>query len=667
MINKIITLSLITTNIMLASEVELSTINIESTVLTEVAQQAQVSADLAQTLSTKVPSIDLSRRSGIANDVLIRGQKRDNISIDVDGTKIYGACPNRMDPPISHIITHQIEDIKVIEGPYDVENYGTLSGGVRIKTKKPQKGFAGELNFGYGSFNYLKYGATLSAGNDTIRVLISASSESSDQYKDGNGDTIADQIDNYAKANPAAAGVKFKPEYRDMKAYKKSSVMTKAFVNITQDQELRLSYTANRSDDVIYANSKMDALYDDSNVYSIAYDAKNLSDSYKNVNIQYYASDVEHPMATKYRVASNTAMMDNTNHLTTNMKGLKLKNTFMLDTYKLLIGLDGSQRNWNGRYYNTSSGASKGKSIDDAQTDNIAIFTKLDKSFNNFNLSAGLRYDSSEITHATLASNDYTALGLNVMGIYNLNQENKIFLGLGQASRVPDARELYFRSVQNKGTDTVGTNGLNQTTNTELDVGYEIQADMFSMKIKGFYSNLADYIYIQKGATSNAFQNVDATVYGSELSASYYATDEITIDLGASYKVGQRDAPLAGTTQTGTNMADIAPIRATLALDYEYMKDSVASAVVRASDTWDKIDAENGEQVLASWSVLDLRAKHTFNKYFNFTLGVNNLFNETYAQSNTYADLTLITASTDDVMLVNEPGRYLYTNLNIKY
>ncbi|EDZ61831.1 TonB-dependent receptor [Sulfurimonas gotlandica GD1] len=669
---KIIPLSLIAIASLYASEVQLAPISVESTVITEVSQNAQVSADLAQALSTSVPSIDMNRRSGIANDVYIRGQKRDNISVDVDGTKVQGACVNRMDPPISHIITSQIDEIEVIEGPYDVENMGTLSGGIRIKTKKPTKDLHGSVDFGFGSFNYTKIGATISGGNDTVRVLVSGSSESSDQYKDGNGDTIAEQIDKYAVANPAAAGMKFKPAHKEMPAYKKKSIMAKAFVNVTDNQELRLSVTKNKSDDVLYGNSKMDALYDDSNIYAVEYNIKNVSDIYKNINLKYYYSDVDHPMATTYRMSSNVAAQDNTNHLKTTMQGLKLKNDFDINSFKLLVGFDGSKRTWDGNYYNTTTGAAlaagNSKSLDDALTKNGAIFAKLDKKYGSFGFSLGARYDSTKITHATLQSNDYTSFGANLMTSYNLDKENKVFLGFGQASRVPDARELYFRSSNGAWS---GTANLNQTTNREIDLGYETDNSAFKLKIKGFYSMLSDYIYYQKQAngvaiTTNNFKNLDATVYGTELTTSYYATDDVTVDLGASYKVGKKDKALTG--QTDTDLADMAPLRGNVALNYEYMKGSIATAEVQASDKWSKIDSDNGEQELKAWTILNLKVKHAVNKNFNFTLGVNNLLDETYAMNNTYADLILVTAGgTSDIMLMNEPGRYVYTNLNFKF
>jgi len=666
--SKIIPLSLICISFLQASDIELSQISVEATTIKEVSQNAQVSADLAQALSASVPSIDMNRRSGIANDIYIRGQKRDNISIDIDGTKIQGACVNRMDPPISHILANQIDEIEVIEGPYDVENFGTMSGGIKIKTKKPTKDFYSEINFGYGSFNYKKIGATFNGGTDFIRLLVSASYENSEQYKDGNGDTISEQIDNYAKSNPSASGTKLKNIYHNMDAYTKKSIMSKIFIDIAKNQELRLSYTANRSDNILYGNSKMDALYDDSNIYSIEYNINHINNIYKNINLKYYYSDVNHPMSTTFRIASNNPMMDNTNHLTTTMQGFKLKNIFDLNTYEVLIGLDFSKREWDGKYYNTSTKSAlmygDSKSINNAKTINNAIFTKIKKSFGALSLKFGARFDSTDIKYdGTEQSRDYTSFNLNIFSSIQLNKENKIFMGIGQASRVPDARELYFTGTQ---ANIIGTPNLNQTTNKEIDLGYEASYENFNFKIKAFYSKLNDYIYIKKNVGTNAFENIDAKVYGTELTSSYFLSDDITSDFTLSYKKGKKDEAISG--QTDKDLADIAPLRANVSLNYEYKNKSIASIEVVASEKWRDFDENNGEQEISSWAVLNLKLKHHFNKHLDISIGVNNLFDKTYAISNTYADLTLITAGgTSDVLLMNEAGRYIYTNVTFKY
>ena len=664
---KFIPLSLIAITSLYSSEVTLEPISVETTMLTEVSKNAQVSADLSQALSASVPSIDMNRRSGISNDIYIRGQKRDNISVEVDGTKTCGACPNRMDPPVSHVLASQIEDVEVIEGPYDVESFGTMSGGIKITTKAPSKKGHLAVDMGYGSFGYTKIGASASGGNDTVRILVSATSESSDQYKDGDGNTMSEQVSNYA-AGTSVKGTQYQDSYKDLKAYSKKSVMAKAYVTTADNQELRLSATANRSDDILYPSSPMDANYDDSNIYSVEYNINALSDSYENLNIQYYKSDVDHPMGNDYRLSStgtnpttNTPNPVMTNWLTTDMQGLKIKNSFNIVGHELLVGLDASERKWDG-HYEMNHMMNKGNSIDDAVTKNMAIFAKLKKSFGDLDVVFGARVDSTDITNGgTAQDNDYTGVNANLVTTYNIDKNNKVFLGFGQASRAPDARELYFT----KSMKLVGTPTLEQTTNQELDLGYELKSAMFDLKIKVFYSNLSDYIYLQKGVATNAFQNIDATVYGAEIASSVYATNEVTVDMGISYKVGEKSEALAG--QTDTDLADIAPLRANIITNWEYMSDSIASLELQASDKWSDVDSDNGEQEIDSWAVLNLKVKHAVSKNFDFTLGVNNILDETYAVNNTYADITLLTAGGSDVMMLNEPGRYVYTNLNFKF
>jgi len=669
---KKITLSLLAVASLYAAETTtLDPIAVESTIITDVAQKAQTSADLAQALSDAVPAIDMSRRSAIANDILIRGQKRDNITVEVDGAKVYGACPNRMDPPVSHIVANQIETVEVIEGPYDVTTFGTLSGGVKITTKQPSDKESVEVNLGFGSWNYKKFGISATGGTERVKVLVAASTESADQYHDGDGDSLAQQIDKYQAENATvlvgSKDPRLQPAYYDMPAYTKNSMMAKANIKTFENQELRLSVTANRSDDVLYANSKMDALYDDSNIYSVIYNIDKLGKTFTNMNFEYYHSDVDHPMGTDYRMSSLLTGIVMTNWLQTNMDGFKLKNNFDIQGYKLLIGLDGSQRTWDGHY--EKNGTPTIKSIDNTVTKNTALFAKLDKSFGALTLSVGARVDDTIITNDSYQDNDYHSVGANILGTYAINKNNKIFFGIGQAYRVPDARELY--DVGSMG-NLVGTTDLKDTRNREIDLGYEISSNDLTFKIKGFYSKLKDYIYYQKDPDNNpatpdvnAFKNIDATIYGAELSASYFVTDDISLDMGASYKRGKKDEALPG--QTDTDLADMAPLRANAALNYEYANHSTATVEVRASERWDTIDSDNGEQVIAGWAILNAKVKHAVNKKFDLTVGVNNIFDKTYAVSNTYADLILITGGSSDVMLMNEPGRYFYTNMDFKF
>lgn len=435
---RFISLSLVTTAVLLnASEVtSLDTISVVETanskIVKDVSDEQIKSADLAEALSKNVPSISIVRRSGIANDIILRGQKKDNINILLDDAKIYGACPNRMDPATSHVLTNNIQSVKVIQGPYDVENFGTLSGLVKVETKEPTKDVHGEINLNAGSFGYKKASATVSGGTDRFKLLVSTSTEEGDQYKDGNGNNFSEQ--------QIEKNVLYKDQYSNtkQKAFEKKTLLTKGQFNINDDQEIKLSYTANRSDNILYPTGGMDADYDDSNIYTVGYTARNLGDFSKELNLDYYYSDVDHPMSTTLRNRKTTptsmmTMAPMVSRLKTSIWGSKVKNSIEVADSLVTVGLDTSVRNW--RAVDTAT-----PSIPSSDTTNKAIFSKIEKSFGQLDLEFGTRYDYTDVdTSKAINPEDkkYVGLNANVFGIYNIDENTKYFAGVGKSSRVP--------------------------------------------------------------------------------------------------------------------------------------------------------------------------------------------------------------------------------------
>ena len=648
---------------------EMSPIVVEGTRIADVSAKYVKSADLAEGLFKNVAEVSLVRRSGIANDIILRGQKKDNINVLVDGAKIYGACPNRMDPPTSHILTNNVESVEINEGPYDVENFGTLSGSVDISTKAPEPGFHGDFGINVGSWNYRKAAATLSGGNDRVRALASLSWEEGDQYEDGDGNTFAEQIETFYPTSTA----RYKPEYADMKAFEKKTFMGKLDIDLTENQLLKLGYTANRSDDILYPSSKMDALYDDSDLYTIDYIANDLGRWSKLLEVNFYGSQVEHPMSTFYRLSSGPdSVNERVSKLESKIHGLRLKNVIALDASSdLALGIDTSRRNWDGTYrgYGMSSGITGIKSIDDVDTDNIGIFAEYEHDFDRFNLRIGGRYDDTSIEPGAgnLPDNDYNSFSAFAFGTYALDNGMKIFGGLGHAYRVPDARELYFRSAPMMGMPSklIGNPDLDQTSNTEIDLGMEGDWENFYLKAKVFYSWLGDFIFYNSSKMMYRFENMDATLYGFSLNGTWNFTDAIYLDFGLAYQRGKKDDPLDG--QTDTDMPEIPPLKGNLALNWEYLPDSVARAELVASDNWSDYDGDNGEQALDSWAVLNLNVRHQLTDRIVLIGGIDNVFDETYAVSNTYKDLTLLLDGSGEVMLMNEPGRYFYLNASYSF
>lgn len=655
--NRIISLSLVTTAVLFASETNtLETISVvetaNSTIVKDVSSEEIKSADLAEALMKNVPSISIVRRSGIANDIILRGQKKDNINILLDDAKIYGACPNRMDPATSHVLSNNIQSVKVIEGPYDVENFGTLSGLVKVETKEPTKDIHGEINLNAGSFGYRKASATVSGGTDRFKLLVSTSTEEGDQYKDGNGDNFLEQQVN--KGMPAIN----RYSRDNLDAFEKKTLLTKGQFNINDDQEIKLSYTANRSDNVLYPNTPMDADYDDSNIYTVGYTARNLGDFSKQLDLDYYYSNVDHPMSTKlrnYSLNPNMMMRDKymTNHMNSSIWGTKIKNSLEVADSLVTVGLDTSVRNWKGEMYRTSTttGVVDNYSTSLASTDttNKAIFSKIEKSFGNLDLEMGARYDYTDVDSidSTKTDKKYTGLNANIFGIYNVDKDMKYFAGVGKSSRVPDARELYDT--------TAGNSNLKETKNYEVDLGFDKTINNFNIRPKLFYSVLKDYIY-----NTGTFENIDAKIYGLDISGLYAITDNFSLDYGMAYQRGKKDEDVADK-----DLAEIPPLKANLALNYE-MDKSKYTAEILAVDSWDSFDSSAKEQELGGYAVVNLKYTNQLHKNIGLTLGLDNVFDKVYASTNTYQDIRYVETGGSPI-LFNDPGRYGYVNLKYSF
>ena len=656
------------TTSLISSDLKKVTIEEElnSQTIKDISSHELKSADLGDALFKNVASIDMIRRSGIANDILLRGQKRDNINVIVDGAKIYGACVNRMDPPISHVLTNNIDYVRVSEGPFDVENFGTLSGLVSIKTKKPTKKLKGSVGINLGSFGYQKWYGDISGGSDKIKILLSASTEKSDQYKDGNGDNFYDQIQKNIDKKIAPPSSQFQNRYKDMDAYTKSTLLSKIYIDLSKNQELRFSYTANRSDDILYPSTKMDAVYDNSDIYNLQYIIQSLGIYSKKLEFQAYNSKVDHPMSTRYRIAG--AKKEKTHHLKTDMKAFKIKNyldTVLGDT---IFGLDYSKRNWDGIFTSNNkalkmkNGILAPKSINDVDTKNIAFFAKTkDRISNKLTLDYGCRVDDTKIDSASAKepSNDYRSISLNIFADYKVDDDLNIFGGIGNSNRVPDARELYLLMMGNH----YGTPNLKQSKNYEIDLGFKKIFDKFSIKLKTYYSFIKDYIaFNSSNKGHHSFENVDADIYGGEISGDWLIDDNLYIDYAINYKRGKKRDPL--NNQKGKNLPNIRPLKSIISLNYEDEKNSAKIEFI-GSTKWDKIDIENGEQELKGYGVINLKADHKFRHNLKLSLGIDNLLDKTYTTANTYKDLNLLTTGTtpNSVMLLNEPGRYFYANV----
>jgi len=667
-------------------------------------------SDLGEMLSNTLPEITMVRNSGVGNDIILRGFRKDNINVTIDDAKVCGACPNRMDPPAMHISSNQIASVEVQEGPFDVTQFGSLGGKINVVTKDPEKGVHGEVSATLGSFDYRKLSTTLEGGNDTVQALVGFSHETSGQYKDGNGRTLVEQTELLSKS-PAQD---YDAAYKDSNAYDRNNFWAKIVGNISDNQKLTLSYFGDRADDVLYPRYPMDAQVDDTDMLKAKYQLFNLSKYSDELKIEAYHSKVKHVMGTNFRNwdMPMTFVNAGTTYTTTmatptvapveaTMQGASIENTLNINNVKVSVGLDSSIRNWNGTktmdvasLYNSTTGvtmnpaASTSSILPDVDTKNIALYTKASKSIGQYDLSGGARYDDTTVDAdqslmATAKDKDYNNVSANLMMKYNYTPMTNVFIGLGQSVRVPDAKELYWViSAKNTtgATTTLLHDNLNETVNREIDLGAEHTNGNFHIKGTAFYSDLKDFIYQYKNTTITTtsgvqtlspWANIDARIVGFDLQADYIINNEWRVESGMAYQKGtKKDVAqldnLATLTQTDKDLAEIPPMKGRAALVFDSSIDYAMAEWIGANGQ--NIDSDNGEKEVSGYAILNLKYGHNFQNGFSLTTGINNFFNRTYAINNSYIGNELITGiSLTDPLVLNEPGRNFYTTLSYKF
>lgn len=578
----------------------------------------------------QVEGMSYVRKGAIANDVVLRGFQRDNINVLIDGVRLHGACPSRMDPPAFHVDFAEVDQIKIVKGPYDVENPGSLGGLVDVKTKTTKKGAGGDLGLSYGSFNSLNSSVTASYGNDLYDGLIGYAYKRSDVPESGNGKLITDIY-------PATSPNRYKPSTVDSKAFEINTIWTKLGLNPTADSRTELNYSYQDADHVLYPYLKMDADYDRTHRLNWSYQREDISPLVKELKLQAYWDKVDHLMDDRLRVSSQgkTRSYSMQTDASTQVVGAKLSGAFAVGPGRLKTGLDYYNRNWNAlnqrAMYTPAQPYTTLNMIPDVYADNLGLFSDYELPLSDrLRLKAGLRGDltwveansaNPLVTKGT--STDFESISGNIQLTYVPQAGIELFAGFGRSSRVPDAEELYIIVPAAPPAVTWrGNPDLHATVNHQGDVGVKYSSDRFFVNAALFYSDLQNYVNLySQSATAKSYQNIDASMWGGELGTQVSLAYDLFLKGSLSYTEGENkdaDSPLA----------EIPPLRGSVALRYDNSSWFVELAENMA-DRQDRVDSGLNEQETSGWATTDVKAGLNY-KALSVIAGVDNLFDRQY-------------------------------------
>ncbi|ACN99681.1 outer membrane protein C [Sulfurihydrogenibium azorense Az-Fu1] len=642
--------------------------------------------DLGEILSEFYPEIWYMRKAGIANDLYIRGFSKDNINVLIDDSKIYGACPNRMDPPAFHVSSPQIDKVTIKEGPFDVENAGSLAAVVNVKTKDPKEGVGGELGGSYGSWSYRTLYGWGYVGNKFIKVLAGASNQYSKPYESGEGKKVTE----YAVYSPNG---RYKPQYINDKAFNIDRVWFKTILTPNDNAEIKLSYAFENARNVLYPALKMDALYDRTNRLNGDFVLKDIG-----LKFSIYYNEVKHDMRDTFRTTSNpfpALGYSMKTYAESKMFGWKLSKDLNLLGVDTTVGIDSYLRNWLANNVQQGGSNVNNGMIPDVNIKDIGLFIKGSKNIDRLTLSAGLRYDynyskadpdSMSSSNKNLFtskngnkfSNSDNYLSGYVIGKYNFNKKDNVYVGLGHTVRAPDPEERFI-SLSGM-SPWYGNPDLKPTKNTELDLGGEFfPVNNLGIKANLFYSSLKDYIYLYQYRASNTscvpsssgnttcttYKNIDAAIYGGDINGVYGFTDKVFAELGIAYQVGKKTSKKG--LYTDSDLVEIPPLKARAAVKYD---DGTFYGLVEGiySAKQSKVDSDLKEQQTGSWFIMNVKAGYTYANKLFVGVGVDNVFDKFYYNYLSYVRDPFRGISQSGVPVkIPEPGRFIYANVSYRF
>ena len=635
-----------------------------------------------------IPGLTSLRKGAIANDIVLRGLQGDDINVLMDGVRIQGGCPSRMDPPAFHFDFAEVESIEVVKGPYDLTQAGSMGGLVNVVSKSADPGPGFSASFTVGSYEELSTSVTASMATEKADVLGGYAYKTSKPPKDGNGDRITEIY-------PATSRNRYREKDVDSDAYRINTYWMKAGLQLNNKTRTELNLAHQDAEHVLYPALYMDAEYDRTDRLNWTTTVDQPSGFLDEIKLQAYWTGVDHLMHDEFRESSRPNMMITRDYMMetdadTTTYGASLSGALAAGPGELRGGIDSFHKNWDA--VNRSAmymGYAPQPMIPDVDQDQIGLFAEYNwPATDTIKITTGLRLDYADTSANSLDSsrldslyqpyqtsnlsrdNDFFEPTANLQLNWQPEQSLELFAGLASASRMPDAQELYIglqripTMMMPSATNWIGNPDLDPSRNNQVEVGIKFTGDTFFLSGSTYYSRVDDYINLVKvpdpdgpgmGTLPEAktYRNVDAELYGGELSGQISLPLDMYLTGNLAYTHGEN-------RDTNEPLAEIPPLAGSVALRYD-IDTWFIEVQEQFADQQDRVDDTLNEEETSGWNITNIKAGMNLDQ-LSIYAGVNNLFDKYYFSHLSYQRDPFRTGAK-----VPETGSFAYLTVMYKY
>ena len=621
-------------------------------------------------LLRSINGISTIRRGGHGLDPVIRGQSDQRLNSSIDGAIVYGACSSKMDPASTYVNIENYDSITVIKGSQSVlYGAGGPGGVVRYERVTEPLSQANAYKFKIGQTFDSNAEAKTTIGDFTLGL--------GQAYFRING--------SYSEAGNYETGTGLKP----LTEYETSNYAAIIGKRLDDGSKLEFTYTNNSQENIGFAGLPMDIVYSYTDIYNLKYHRVTQFGPFSSMKVELYNSDMDHLMD-NYTMRSVDSM----------------KTPAASDTYGgrivgatdngMKVGVDYEHNTRDAEQNMVISGTERHLAYlwPGAEIAKLGLFLEKDNKISDqTTMSYGLRLDRVE-TDATRAADDpgsahmaqVTANSLytahysgtvtagkrdfsNFSGFLrytkNYGPMSSTYISLSRNERTPDATELFNAKTSMAMAGKyrlrhIGNPNLNSEVHTTLEIGFE---NMFmGSHVNGslYLNDISDYITTYRASDgtydntindARIYKNIDATIWGYELTAQKDLTSNVKTIFNLNYTHGDDD------TQNRP-LAQMMPLSGDISL--EYQTGSVNYGLrANFADTQDRFDSrvlDTGRT--GGYTVYDLYAGFEPTPNIRFTMGISNLTDKRYA---THLNSTnSLDAAADRV---DEPGRSFWGSL----
>lgn len=582
-------------------------------------------------------------------------------NVSIDGQAYTSGGPNWMDSPLSSIPQSLTQSVTLYRGLGSVANIKEgLGGGIDISTRKA--GFSGsdrwsgfgKAQAGYGS-NANSWGAAFYAGIHSQENWfdLAVSTDKGDDYKFNGGTVAASEYE--------------RQQYRVGYGHRFSSA------------ELTLGAVINRTGDSGTPALPMDIRYVDSEQYSLGFDTSVVGGE---INFRANVLTVEHLMDNfalrPPPVGMGGMKVLRQTHAVGDGGGFSLRYDRATGSSHWLFGIDGKLEHHNADITDPSKAMFYITNFNNVDRDRTGVFAQLTRSFGDWDLEAGIRYNrvhmdagevggdlammsggmmnpamtpmsqqdrldtlAQEFNNANRNKKDNQWSGMLKVS-RDLGDSTRLNLGIGRKVRSPSYQERYLWLPMEAtagladGFTYIGDIDLKLETSFEITAGIDWSVGRFRLTPELYYRDVNDYIQgvpstnkvanmfavMMGGKLPLQFANVDAELYGFDLGYEFTITDTWLLRGNVGYVRGKR-------TGIKDNLYRIAPLSSFLEIMYQRKSYFIALESIAAAKQ-DRVSAYNDEQESSGWGIVGLRGGFSLNSTFDFSLGVENVFDKAY-------------------------------------